>query len=82
MRHPVAAKEQRVLPLTHQRADETLRNGIVDAVATVFQVSEYLIPEALQVIDRLSHQIFPRRMPLRSQHIQKWHKRKFNGTLM
>ena len=51
MRHPVAAKEQRVLPLTHQRADETLRNGIVDAVATVFQVSEYLIPEALQVID-------------------------------
>ena len=46
MRHPVAAKEQRVLPLTHQRADETLRNGIVDAVATVFQVSEYLIPEA------------------------------------
>ena len=54
MRHPVAAKEQRVLPLTHQRADETLRNGIVDAVATVFQVSEYLIPEALQVIDRLS----------------------------
>lgn len=59
MRHPVAAKEQRVLPLTHQRADETLRNGIVDAVATVFQVSEYLIPEALQVIDRLFHQISP-----------------------
>ena len=71
IRHAVTAKEQRVLPLTRQGTDEMLRNGIVDTVAAVFQVSEYLIPEVLQVIDRLLHQISTGRMPLRSQHIQK-----------
>ena len=70
IRHAVAAKEQRVLPLTRQGTDETLRNDIVDTVAAVFQVGEQLIPEVLQVIDRLFHQISPGRMPLRSQHIQ------------
>lgn len=71
IRHTVAAKEQRVFPLTRQGTDETLRNGIVDTVAAVFQVGEQLIPEVLQVIDRLFHQISTGRMTLRSQHIQK-----------
>ena len=62
IRHTVAAKEQRVLPFTRQGTDETLRNGIVDAVAAVFQLGEYLIPEVLQVIDRFFHQISPGRM--------------------
>ena len=70
IRHTVAAKEQRVLPLTRQGTDETLRNGIVDAVTAIFQISEYLIPEVLQIIDRLFHQISTGRMTLRSQHIQ------------
>ena len=70
IRHTVAAKEQQVLPLTRQGTDETLRNDIIDTIAVIFQVSEYLIPEVLQVIDRLFHQISPGKMPLRSQHIQ------------
>lgn len=50
IRHTVTTKEQRVLPLTSQGTDETFRNGIVDVVAAIFQVSEYLIPKVLQVI--------------------------------
>lgn len=70
IRHTVTTKEQRVLTLTSQGMDETFCDGIVNIVAAIFQVSEYLIPEVLQVIHRLFHQSSPRRMYLRSQNIQ------------
>lgn len=56
-RHTVATERQRVLPFPRKGGvDKTLDKGVVDTVTPVFQVSEELMPEMMQVIHSIIHQ--------------------------
>ena len=62
-RHLVAAEEKRVLPLVRQRPDAPFRQAVVYRVVPVLPVEENLLPEVVEVTDRLFHQAsVPRRV--------------------
>ena len=54
--HLVAAEEQRVLPLVCQGPDAPFRQAVVYGIVPVLPVQEHLVPEIVEISDRLLHQ--------------------------
>lgn len=79
-RHPAAAVEERVLPLTLQGAHEPFGKGVVDGIPPVVAVCKKLFPEVIHVIYRIVKQFAPGRVPgafhrvdLASEHYDEFH---------